>query len=99
MADTLAEATGVVALDEGLGGVAAQAPTEIATMAATLALTTTDEDRIYGTSGRGVLGRPHSGEWYWASLSSEPESRVRTPLPSAFMTRRELTPVPRSKCL
>ncbi|MFI5041626.1 MAG: hypothetical protein ACHQNA_07235 [Acidimicrobiales bacterium] len=54
VADTLAEAAGVVALDEGLGGVAAQAPTEIATMAATLALTTTDEHRIYGTSGRGV---------------------------------------------
>jgi len=42
LADTLAEAAGVVAPDDGLGGVAAQAPTEIATMAAKLAFATTD---------------------------------------------------------
>ena len=46
VADTLAEAAGVVSLGEGLVGVAAQAPTEIATMTATLARTTTDEYRI-----------------------------------------------------
>jgi hypothetical protein len=46
VAETLAGAVGVVALDEGLGGVAAQAPTEIATMAATLARMTTDGYRI-----------------------------------------------------
>jgi hypothetical protein len=45
-ADTLAEAAGVVSRDDGLVGVAAQAPTEIATKAATLAPTTTDEYRI-----------------------------------------------------
>ena len=46
VAATLAESAGVVALDEGLVGVAAQPPTEIATKAATLAPTTTDEYRI-----------------------------------------------------
>ena len=46
VADTLAEAAGVVSWNEGLVGVAAQAPTEIATKAATLAPTTTDEYRI-----------------------------------------------------
>ena len=46
VADTLAEAAGVVSRNEGLAGVAAQAPTEIATKAATLAPTTTDEYRI-----------------------------------------------------
>jgi hypothetical protein len=43
VAGTLAEAAGAAALDEGLVGEAAQAPTEIATMAATLARTMTDE--------------------------------------------------------
>jgi hypothetical protein len=43
VAGTLAEAAGVVPWNEGLVGVAAQAPTDIATTAATLALTTTDE--------------------------------------------------------
>jgi len=46
VADALAEATGVVSWNEGLVGVAAQAPTETATKAATLAPTTTDEYRI-----------------------------------------------------
>jgi hypothetical protein len=46
VADTLAGAAGVVALDEGLVGVAAQAPTEIATVTATLAPTTSGVDRI-----------------------------------------------------
>ncbi len=46
VADALAEATGVVSRNERLVGVAAQAPTEIATKAATLAPTTTDEYRI-----------------------------------------------------
>ena len=46
VADTLAEAAGVVSWNEGLVGVAAHAPTEIATKAATLAPTTTDEYRI-----------------------------------------------------
>jgi hypothetical protein len=43
VAGTLAEAAGVVPWNEGLVGVAAQAPTDIATTAATLAPTTTDE--------------------------------------------------------
>jgi hypothetical protein len=46
VADTLAGAAGVVALDEGLVGVAAQAPTEIATVTATIAPTTSGVDRI-----------------------------------------------------
>jgi hypothetical protein len=54
IADTLAGAVVLVSPGDEFGGDAAQAPTEIATMAATLALTTTDEDRIYGASGRGV---------------------------------------------
>jgi hypothetical protein len=50
VADTLAEAAGVVALNEGLVGVAAHAPTEIETMTATLAPTTTDARRISDSS-------------------------------------------------
>ena len=46
VADALTEAAGGVSLGDGLGGVAAQAPSEITTMAATLALMTTDEGRI-----------------------------------------------------
>jgi len=51
VADTLAEAAGMVAPDEGLVGVAAQAPTEIATMTATLALTTA---RAWTTRSRSI---------------------------------------------
>ena len=48
VADTLAEAAGAVSRDDGLAGVAAQAPTEIATMTATLARTTTDGMTHFG---------------------------------------------------
>jgi hypothetical protein len=56
IADALAEAAGVVSRDEGLVGVAAQAPTEIATKAATLAPTTRDEYRIERLLGFGCHG-------------------------------------------
>ena len=56
VADTLAEAAGMASWNEGLVGVAAQAPTEIATKAATLAPTTTDEYRIELHLGLGCHG-------------------------------------------
>jgi hypothetical protein len=56
VADTLAEAAGVVSRDDGLVGVAAQAPTEIATKAATLAPTTTDGYRMERLLGSGCHG-------------------------------------------
>jgi hypothetical protein len=58
VADTLVEAAGVVSRGEGLVGVAAQPPTEIATMTATLALTTTDEYRIERLLGLRQDGSP-----------------------------------------
>ena len=65
VADTLAEAAGVVSWNEGLVGVAAQAPTEIATITAMIARPAKDGHRIYRTSGCTVLGRPQSGDTYW----------------------------------
>jgi len=66
VAGTLADAACVVPWNEGLVGVAAQAPTEIATKAATLALTTTDEcpiERLLGLrQGRPPEGRSHSAD-------------------------------------
>jgi hypothetical protein len=60
--EPVAEAAGVVSRDEGLAGVAAQAPAEIATKAATLAPTTTDEYRIELHLGLGCHGeRPKFG--------------------------------------
>jgi len=59
---TLADAARVVAPNEGLVGVAAQAPTEIATKAAKLAPTTTDECRIELLLGLGChRDRPQFG--------------------------------------
>ena len=57
VADALTEAAGGVSLGDGLGGVAAQAPSEITTMAATLALMTTDEGRIELLLGLWLVSR------------------------------------------
>ena len=88
VADTPGEAARGAWPSVGLAAFAAQAPTEVATTTAMIACAATDGYRVYGASVCSVLGRPQSGSTYLSEL----ERRVVTPLPSAFMTRRELTP-------